>query len=112
MELEDSRVSKKIGDHHQLELVVKNNNNDLILLNDNNNDNLYKNLVSIINFNNKKKTKLTQQFFTLSLLEYISHLLNPKDHQLARLQFKGKSLIFLILCKIIYRNKKVNIHEI
>ena len=48
MELEDSRVSKKIGDHHQLELVVKNNNNDLILLNDNNNDNLYQNLVSII----------------------------------------------------------------
>jgi hypothetical protein len=97
MELEDSCVSKKIsGDHHQLDLVVKNNNKDLILINDNN-ENLYKNLVTIINFNNKKKTKLTQQFFTLSLLEYISHLLNPKDHQLARHQFKGKFVLFYFL---------------
>jgi hypothetical protein len=98
MELEDKNFSKKIIDHHQLDLVIKNNNNDLILINDN--DNLYKNLVSIISFNNKKKTKLTQQFFTLSLLEYISHLLNPKDHQLARLQFKGKFLYFF--CSITY----------
>jgi len=37
----------------------------------------------------RKGAELNQQFFTLSLLEYIVHLLNPKDTESARLQFRG-----------------------
>lgn len=37
----------------------------------------------------KKKANLTHQFFTLGLLEYVSHLMNPKDARLADIQFRG-----------------------
>jgi hypothetical protein len=37
-----------------------------------------------------RKNSKSKQFFTLSLLEYICILYNPKDVQLARIQFKSK----------------------
>ena len=39
--------------------------------------------------NSKKETILTQQFLTLSLLEYICNLLSPRDKSRAELQYQG-----------------------
>ena len=39
--------------------------------------------------NSKKETIMTQQFLTLSLLEYICNLLSPRDKSRAELQYQG-----------------------
>jgi hypothetical protein len=39
--------------------------------------------------NSKKETILTQQFLTLSLLEYICNLLSPRDKNRAEIQYRG-----------------------
>ena len=51
----------------------------------------------------KNKNNLQGQFFTLSLLEYICNVLNPKDAVRASEKFKGKYLLlcfflFLLVC--------------
>lgn len=78
-----------------------NNNDDEISVSDNSNkkiklknDNTIENNQLILanqfarNFKQKKIT-LTNQFFTLSLLEYICNLLNSRDRNLAEHQFQG-----------------------
>jgi hypothetical protein len=38
----------------------------------------------------KLNQKLTNQFFTISLVEYVCNLMNPKSPESARVQFQGK----------------------
>ena len=47
------------------------------------------------------KQKLTNQFFTISLVEYVCNLMNPKSPESAQLQFQGKysHISWLIISK-------------